>query len=342
MSKKPNFDFGFKDPGKVASLFAVTDPESINLHEVKNIQIAKLKSFTNHPFKLYEGQRMDDMCESVKENGVLMPIIVRPIDDGNYEILSGHNRTEAAKLMGLELIPAIIREDLTDEEAMLIVTETNLIQRSFADLSHSERAVTLTMRHEAVKGQGKRTDLIIDIENLLKNDRNASENGDNRTFSQLGKKLNNVVKLGGDYGLSKNSVARYLRINKLIDPLKNRLDNGDFGIVPAVDISYLSDEEQENLNNLLENSDYKLDMKKAAQLRESSEKKALNANNIEEIFTGIAKKKNNSSKVQKITLKSKTVSRFFSPEDKPDEIEAEIIEALEFYRAHKEASESEN
>ena len=338
MANEPKFNFGLKNPGEKRNndLFAVTDPANIKPYEIRNIDINKLIPFKNHPFKMYEGQRFDDMCESIKENGILTPVIIRPADAGEYEILSGHNRTEAARAVGLEVVPAIIRDNLTDADAMLIVTETNLIQRSFTDLSHSERAVTLAMHHEAVKRQGKRTDLINEIENLLKNDENLSNNADFETSAQVVQKLSSRDKTANDYGLDRGAVARYLRINKLTDPLKMRLDNKEFGIVPAVEISYLSDEEQDSLNMLLDSPIYKVDMKKAAQLRECSAKKTLNTDDIEEILAGLAKKKkSNSNKIPNITLKSKVLSAFYTPQDKPDEIEKEIITALKFYRENK-------
>ncbi|NLP18146.1 MAG: ParB N-terminal domain-containing protein [Firmicutes bacterium] len=142
---------------------------------IKEAEISRLKPFGNHPFRLYEGERLDDMVESIKEHGILMPLIVRPViidledkDVGkyDYEILSGHNRANAAVLAGLEKVPIIVKEGLTDEEAMLVVTETNLIQRSFAELSHSEKAKILTVRHKAIKEQGQKTDLIKEIESL--------------------------------------------------------------------------------------------------------------------------------------------------------------------------------
>lgn len=344
MSKKPNYDFGFKKPEKVAHLFTVTDPESINLHEVKNIQINKLVPFKNHPFKLYEGKRFDDMCESIKENGVLVPIIVRLLEDDSdiYEILSGHNRMKAAKAIGLEFIPAIIRDGLTDEEAMLIVTETNLIQRSFSDLSHSERAITLSSHHEAIKSQGKRTDRIKEIENLLKNHLNISENGDNQTFSQVGKKLNNVVKLGEDYGLSKNSIARYLRINKLIDALKIRLDNGEFGIVPAVEISYLSKEEQTTLNNILDENKYKVDIKKAEMLRDFSKNKKLTSDKTEKILSENLSKKQKSKSPASFKIKYNLYIKYFKENMKQDEVESIIDKALEKYFKDENNMSSEN
>lgn len=110
------------------------------------------------------------MVESIKEFGIITPILVRPLGEDKYEILSEHNRTNAGAIAGLDEIPAVVIEELTDEEAMLIVTETNLIQRSFSELSHSEKARILVERHNAIKEQGKRTELINEIESLSTND----------------------------------------------------------------------------------------------------------------------------------------------------------------------------
>ena len=129
--------------------------------EVKAIKLEDLIPFDKHPFKLYEGQRFTDMVDSVRVNGILLPIIVRPhIKEGKFEILSGHNRVAAAKEAGIKETPVIIRKNLTDDEALLIVTETNLIQRSFADLKHSEKAISLATHYEAMKMKpGYRSDL---------------------------------------------------------------------------------------------------------------------------------------------------------------------------------------
>jgi len=332
-NKFKSFD-DYKNPA--SSLFKSTDPNRVN--SVSIIGLDMLRPFEGHPFKLYEGQRFDDMVKSISENGVLLPIIVRPIEfeNGFFEILSGHNRVEAARAAGLDTIPAIVRRNLTREEAFIIVTETNLIQRSFADLSHSERAVALSVRHEAIKKQGKRTDLINEIENLLKNPSNISNNAGFETSSQVANKLTTIYKVGQEYGLSKDSVARYLCINKLTDKLKKRLDNREFGIVPAVEISYLSENEQINVDMMLDSPSYKLDMKKASQLREFSEKKPLTVNDVEDILAGLSgKKRNHSPKAQKIIFKPKIISKYFTPDQKSEEIEAEFLIALEFYRANK-------
>lgn len=144
------------------------DPDEGKKIEGKNkgtieVDISQLVPFSNHPFKLYEGERLDDMVDSIKEYGVITPLIVRKIED-KYQILSGHNRANAAKIAGLYKVPVVAKEDITDEEAMLIVTETNLIQRSFSELSHSEKARILTEIHSAIKEYSE----LNEIENIIK------------------------------------------------------------------------------------------------------------------------------------------------------------------------------
>jgi len=328
-----NPSFKLKD---MRDIFKVTDPTANAKGDtVFMLPTEKLFPFKSHPFKLYSEQRFDDMVESVKANGILLPIIVRPLDDFNYEILSGHNRVEAAKAAGLENVPAIVRDGLSDDEALLVVTETNLIQRSFADLSHSERALTLSMHHGAIKKQGRRSDLIKEIENMLE----ASNINDSGTLSPMVTKLRTDAKLAQDYGLDRGTVARYLRVSKLIDALKERLDNGEVALRAAVTISYIPREEQEIIEDILDSSHYKLDMKKADALRNSSAKKPLDHETVEQILSGT--KKPRATRAPAFKLKPKIVSRFFTPEQKADEIEATIIEALDFFYAHKKKENGE-
>ena len=324
MSEKSGFQLG-----KIPDILTATDPlGKARSGSTYNLPLGKLQSFKNHPFKIYEGERFTDMMESIKANGVIIPIIVRPLDGGTYEILSGHNRVGAAKAAGLEVIPAIVREGLSDDEALLIVTETNLIQRSFADLSHSERAVALAARHDAIKRQGKRTDLIKEIENMV----NASNIADSETCSQVGHKLKSMDKTGQDYGISKNTVARYLRINKLIQPHKKRIDDGGISLLAGVALSYLSEKEQQIVDDVLRENEYRVDMKKAELLRSVSGNKGLDRDNADRILSGAGcKKKNASQRTNTFKISSKIMSKYFNPGDKPDEIENIINKALELY-----------
>jgi ParB family chromosome partitioning protein len=275
----------------------------------------KLVPFDGHPFKLYEGQRFKDMVESVRANGIMVPIIVRPHkkENGKYEILSGHNRVAAAKEAGLKEVSIMIRTALSDEDALLIVTETNLIQRSFADLRHSERAIALATHYEAMKKKpGYRSDLLDEIKEL--------------TSAPVGRRLETRDKLGEQYGLSKNTVARYLRVNKLIPVLKDKLDNDGIGMRVAEALSFLKEEEQEMVDGLLAKVE-KISIKQADELKEKSENGALDETTINEIFNpgyfGV--------KVKPVKLSGEFLSKYFKPEQGAEEIEKVITEALVRY-----------
>ena len=140
-------------------------PKAETGNGLQSLPVDKIKPFHDHPFHLYQGERLDDMVESIREHGVLNPVIVRKKGNG-YEMLSGHNRQNAAKLAGLTEIPAIVKEGLSDEEAYVYVIETNVIQRSFTDLAPSEKAAVLSARYEKVISQGRRNDILQEIEEI--------------------------------------------------------------------------------------------------------------------------------------------------------------------------------
>ena len=238
-----------------------------------SLNLNDLIPFRNHPFKLYEGDRFNDMVESIKQFGVIVPIVVRKVDD-KYEILSGHNRVNAAKEAGLTEVPTVIKEGLTEEEATLIVTETNIMQRSFSELAHSERATVISTRHSAMKNQGVRNDLLNEIEKLSKAPNLASE----ETFYPMDKKLRTHETIGNEYNLSQASVARYLRIDKLSDAIKDLVDEGKIAMRAGVDLSYLSQENQEMVEAIISENTFKVDMKKAALLRKYEKEENLNWN----------------------------------------------------------------
>lgn len=321
----------------------MTKPKLINLYDifgqdededhnqkagVTEIELSKLKPFKNHPFKLYEGDRLNDMVESIKEHGVITPLIVRPLDD-KYEILSGHNRANAAKLAGLEKVTVVIKEGLTDEEAMLIVTETNVIQRSFSELSHSEKARVLAERHKAIKQQGIRTDLIKEIEILSK----ADDLQENSTSYQFDKKLNSNKTLGEKYNLSSATISRYLRIDTLIDELKERLDNGEIPFMAAFDLSFLSHDEQEIVENILESYDVKVDIKKSITLKTLAQGRKFNYNIAYEVLSGKYFEKPKKNKRIKFTSQftKRIVEKYVTEERSIDDLEKLIEELLDDY-----------
>lgn len=310
-------------------LQSLSDPINTNSDNENNlIPLNLLVPYENHPFKLYEGDRLSDMIRSIKEMGVLLPIIVRPIDDINkYQILSGHNRVNAAKEAGLFEIPAVIKYELSDDEAQLIVTETNLVQRSFADLLHSERAVALKYHVDAISKQGKRNDLINEINELL----NADKIRENETSSLLETKLRSDEKIGNKYGLSRASVARYIRLTYLDKSLQDRVDNGAIGLYPAVSLSYLLPDEQIEVNQLLDENKYKINIKKAETLKKLSESKKLTNDKIAQILSGELNKEYKTKAPTSFTIKRKIYTKYFDKTMNPAEVESIIDKALEEY-----------
>ena len=291
---------------------------------VSTLKLDQLVPFPNHPFKLYAGERLDEMVESIKNYGVIVPIVTRK-KGLKHEILSGHNRVNAARLAGLSDVPSVIKDGLTEEEATLIVTETNLMQRSFTDLAHSERATVIATRHSAMKSQGVRTDLLNEIEKLSK----ASNVAIQETSRPMGEKLNSDQNLAKEYGVSPRNISRYLRIDKLNDELKNLIDNGKVALRAGVDLSYLSEENQEIVEAIISENTFKVDMKKATLLRAYDKEGKLTWDTAKSIITGEAMKK--PDKPKSIKIQPKIISKYFNTKEDKKEIEKVIEKALELY-----------
>jgi len=286
--------------------------------------VGQLTPFKGHPFRLYEGERLDDMVASIKANGVLVPVIARRVDN-ILEILSGHNRVEAAKLVGLDEVPTIIFEYVTDEDAMVYVVETNLIQRSFSDMCHSEKAAVIALHHSKMFSQGKRNDILAQLE-MLEKPLDTNENG---TLHPLDVRSHKDEKIGDMYSLSKISVSRYLRLQHLIPALLSQLDNGRFAFAPAVTLSHLNEAEQIAVADCIEKQNLSVDMKKADLLRKHSEKGRLDEDAIKRILSGSVAHKPNRTPTVKI---HKTVyAKYFKPNQSSREIENIVEKALELY-----------
>lgn len=289
-----------------------------------SLKMDDLVPFKNHPFKLYEGQRLSDMVESIKHHGVIVPIVVRKIND-KFEILSGHNRVNAAKLAGLTEVPSIVKEGLTEEEATLIVTETNLMQRSFTDLAHSERATVIATRHNAMKNQGVRNDLLEEIEKLSK----APDLAEDETCGPMDHKLKTRDKLGEEYGLSPRSITRYIRLNHLNGELKNLVDEGKIAMRAGVDLSYLNKDTQEMVEAIISENTFKVDMKKASMIRAFDKSGKLNWDTAKAIISGEINKKE--VKAKPFKLQPTIILKYFNPNEDKKAIEKTIEKALEFY-----------
>lgn len=241
----------------------------------------KIVPFHNHPFRLYEGKRFDDMVDSICEHGVLIPVIVQKIADG-YEMLSGHNRWNAAKIVGIKEIPAIVKENLTEREAYAYVIETNMLQRSFDDLLPSEKAAVLAERYEKVMCQGRRNDILEEIAML--NGMDAPE-----TCGHNVHKSKSRDAVGEDYGMTGRNIARYMRLNQTTDQIKKMVDEGTMTMVTAVELSYLSEEEQKQVCTVLDENGGKIKNAQAVELH--NEAGSLTADKVKDILVGDTQEK---------------------------------------------------
>lgn len=293
--------------------------------QIKQIPCDMCIPYHNHPFELYSDERLDDMVQSVKVNGVLIPIIVQPVENGNkYEILIGHNRWNASKLAGKQTVPAIIKEGLTDEEAEMYVVESNLMQRGFDNLKISEQAAVIAARYNKMFSQGKRNDIIKELQQIENPEQNISENIVN----------NSREKVGAEYGLGRSSVARLLRVDKLLKELKPLVNDGTIAVRAAVNISYLSEDVQNMLVKFAKK--YKIDIKKSEQLRSFADINGeISQLTVIKILTGKINKVNQSPKSKTIKISTDTYSKYFDENAKAEEVTATISKALELYFSEK-------
>ena len=284
---------------------------------VQMISVDAIVPFHDHPFKLYQGERLDDMVESIREHGVLTPVIVRKNDTG-YEMLAGHNRHNAAKLAGLMEIPAIVKENLSDDEAWIYVVETNVIQRSFNDLSISERITVLSTRYDKVCGTKKREEILQELHLL---------NGDGGHHVHQQAKSRELI--GQEYGMTGRNIARYIRCNHLIPAFKEMLDDGIIGLVVGVELSYLPAEEQELVKTIMEQNCIKLKSDIAGKLRNASG--SITEEYIQ-MLLGVDKPVNASETRKPVSVKlpAKVYSKYFSDVAAKD-VQGILEEALDLY-----------
>lgn len=211
-----------KRPAQKIKMISVDELLGVNNEESAiDIKLDNIVPFQNHPFKVIDDEKMDELVNSIRMNGVLTPVIVRPIENGQYEMISGHRRMHAAALAGLDAIPTFIRE-LSDDDATIIMVDANL-QRE--ELLPSEKAFAYKMKLEAIKHQGKST----------------------RTSSQNGRKLEAAEVIAESVGESKNQIHRYVRLTDLIPELLEMVDKKELPIMTAVDISYINQQIQKYL-----------------------------------------------------------------------------------------------
>lgn len=294
-------------------------------NQIKQIPLDMLVPFHNHQFSLYDGERRDDMVESIRKNGVMTPIVCRPNPNGSdtYEILIGHNRWNCSKIAGLETIPAIIKEQLTEDEAQTYVDESNLIQRGFNDLKISEQARIIARRYSEMFSQGKRNDIINEIKML--NGENSAVTGNSRE------------KVAEEYGLSRNTIARLVRISKLSDSILGWIDKGQLAVRAGVELSYLLAEEQEKLfeiNSVDDNMLMKISEAQARDLRVLSADGVLDEDKMLKVLSAKKKKPD-----KKVSIDSTLYKKYFAGLSN-DEIADTVAAALDMFFKSKEKGDN--
>lgn len=268
----------------------------VPVNGIVSIPVEEIHPFHDHPFRLYEGERLEDMVQSIRDHGVLNPVIVRKAARG-YEMLAGHNRTNAAKIAGLTEVPAIVKTDLSDEDAYVYVIETNLLQRSFAELLPSEKAAVLVARYEKISSQGKRNDIRQEIEALEETCGHDVHKSRKRTCGHdVHKSQKSRDGLGEEYGMTGRNIARYMRLDRLIPEFKDAVDKGTLAMVAAVDLSYLNVKMQKLIQQVAEAEGKQLKPKQAVELRKIG--KGITKEAVESVLAGKEQKK-----VQNISVK---------------------------------------
>ena len=283
-----------------------------NQEHVKNISVYDISDFPNHPFKVKMDDKMVETIESIREHGVLVPALVREKPTGGYEMISGHRRKMASELAGLENIPCIVR-NLSDDEAVIVMVDSNL-QRE--EILPSEKAFAYKMKLEAMKRQGKRTDL---------------------TSEPMARKLKGKESaeiLGEQVGESKDTIRRYIRLTELIPEILEMVDNKKIAMRPAVELSYLPKEEQEILYDTMESEDCTPSHAQAIKIRKFSAEGRLN----EDVLLSImAEEKPN--QVEQWKIPKNRLKKYFPSGTSQQKMEETIIKALELYRKREKSRE---
>ncbi|MEE0733934.1 MAG: ParB/RepB/Spo0J family partition protein [Acutalibacteraceae bacterium] len=275
------------------------------LEKVIKLNPDEISDFPNHPFKVNQDDDMAEMVESIKKYGVLVPALVRPKEDGGYEMVAGHRRKFAASLAGVSEIPCIVRS-LTDDEATIVMVDSNLQREKILP---SEKAFAYKMKLEAIKRQGRRTDLTsAPLEPKLKGSRSNEE-------------------LAANSPDSRSQIQRYIRLTELIPPVLQMVDDGKIAFRPAVELSYLSKEQQESLYSTMECEDCTPSLAQAIKMKEFSKDGKL----TDEVILSIIQEEKPNQREQ-LKIPKERISKYFAPGTPAQKIEDTIIKALELYR----------
>ena len=286
-----------------------TTEESRQTEQIQQIPISELHPFKDHPFKVLDDEAMQRTVESVAQFGVLAPLVVRPREEGGYEIISGHRRQHAAELAGLKTLPVIVR-NMDDDQAVIQMVDSNLQRESILP---SERAFAYKMKLEAIKNQGARSDL---------------------TSSQVGMKLQSLDIVGKDAGDSRNQVHRYIRLTNLIPELLELVDQKKISFNPAVELSYLTDSEQRDFFEAMQDTQNAPSLSQAQRIKKLSQEGKCSYDAIYDIM-GEEKK----AEMDRVTIKNDVLRKYFPKSYTPRQMEETILKLLEQWQKKRQRSQ---
>lgn len=305
-----------KSSGRKPSLTSYDDifstEASRQQEQIQRLALSKLHPYKDHPFRVLDDDRMMETVESVKEYGVLVPIIARPMADGGYEIVSGHRRKRACELAGLNEIPAIVR-DLDDDEAVIIMVDSNL-QRE--NILPSERAKAYQMKMEAMRRRAGRP---------------SKENS-----RQVVGNFEMADAIGKEAGESGRQVQRFIRLNNLEPPLIDKVDAGKLAFTPAVELSYLKPEEQQWLDTALENTQQTPSLSQAQRMKRESKQGTLSEQGIMEIMT---ENKQTVPAKGSVVLPQEKLTKYFPRSYTTEQMEKVIFKLLDYWVRKRQMSQ---
>lgn len=288
------------------SIFSTEETRQGGNQRIQQLLLSELVPFKDHPFRVVDDDRMKETVESIQEYGVLVPIIVRPMDDGSYEIVSGHRRKRACELAEVEEIPAIVR-DLDDDEATIIMVDSNL-QRE--NILPSERAKAYQMKLEAIRRRAGRPK------------KEEQENGGQFGHDFEAKKAREII--AEEAGDSPRNVQRFIRLNELSEPLRDKVDNGELGFTPAVELSFLKPQEQEWVERALDETQQTPSLSQAQRIKQESKEGTLTEDTVHKIISEEKKPLYNS-----VTLSHDTLKKYFPKSYTAKQMENVIIRLLD-------------
>jgi ParB family chromosome partitioning protein len=268
----------------------------------EHLAVDKLRPFDGHPFKVVDNEEMDQLTWSILTQGLLTPLVVRPLDNGEYEVISGHRRLHACKKAGIETVPALIT-DMNRDAATIALVDSNLHREKILP---SEKAFAYKMKLEAMNRQGQRTDL---------------------TSAQVGRKLETAEIIGEQSGESRNQVRRYIRLTNLIPSILQMVDEGKIALTPAVELSYLTETEQADLLETMESEDCTPSLSQAQQLKALSQRGELT---MDDIFNLLCQPKANQK--EKVSFFRDDIRSFFPPHYSTARMQSTIVELLKGYQ----------